>query len=87
MRLVLDQGLPRSAIPRLQEAGIEALHVGDIGLSAADDAEILERARRDGSEVVTLDADFHASMPSRYSMVKSALVLFDPALGNEHVAV
>ncbi len=60
MKLLLDQGLPRSAIGHLQTTGIEAEHVGDVGLSTAADAEILDHARREGAVVVTLDADFHA---------------------------
>lgn len=60
MRLLLDQGLPRSAVKFLREAGIDAVHVGEIGYTAADDATILQMARDDGRIVVTLDADFHA---------------------------
>jgi predicted nuclease of predicted toxin-antitoxin system len=60
MKLLLDQGLPRSAVALLYEAGIDAIHVADIGLSAADDTDILQRAREDERVVVTLDADFHA---------------------------
>jgi predicted nuclease of predicted toxin-antitoxin system len=59
MRLLLDQGLPRSTVLHLRNAGIEAVHVGDIGQAAASDAEILEIARREGKVVATLDADFH----------------------------
>jgi predicted nuclease of predicted toxin-antitoxin system len=62
MKLLLDQGLPRSAVGLLQAAGFDAAHVGDVGLAAADDAVILEHARSDGRVVVTLDADFHALM-------------------------
>jgi predicted nuclease of predicted toxin-antitoxin system len=58
MKLLLDQGLPRSAAILLTEAGIDTIHVGDIGLSAAEDAEILKKAQEDGRIVVTLDADF-----------------------------
>lgn len=60
MKLLLDQGLPRSAVFHLQEEGVDALHVGEIGLSTADDPGILEYAREAGLVVVTLDADFHA---------------------------
>ena len=60
MRLLLDQGLPRSAASALRSQGHDAVHVGEIDLSAADDAIILERARAEGRVVVTLDADFHA---------------------------
>ena len=60
MKLLLDQGLPRSAATLLSEAGIDTIHVAEIGLSAADDTDILQRARDDERVVVTLDADFHA---------------------------
>ena len=60
MRLLLDQGLPRSAARLLREAGVDTVHVGEIGYSDADDASILKRARDEERTVVTLDADFHA---------------------------
>ena len=71
MKLLLDQGLPRSAVPLLKQYGIDAVHVGDVGLSTADDRVILEFAQVNGFVIVTLDADFHtilaltgASLPS-----------------------
>jgi len=60
--LLLDQGLPRSTVRLLVEAGIEATHTGDAGLAEADDAAVLERARERNEIVVTLDADFHARL-------------------------
>lgn len=60
MRLLLDQGLPRSTILHLHNAGIEATHVGYRGLATASDSKILDLGRQEGSVVVTLDADFHA---------------------------
>ncbi len=60
MKLLLDQGLPRSAVQRLAAAEIESVHVGSVGLATASDADILEYARREDLVVVTLDADFHA---------------------------
>ena len=60
MRLLLDQGLPRSEARLLREAGIDTVHVGEIGYSTADDATILQRGRDEQRVVVTLDADFHA---------------------------
>ncbi|MBE9116675.1 DUF5615 family PIN-like protein [Lusitaniella coriacea LEGE 07157] len=59
MKLLLDQGLPRSAAALLRDVGIETIHVGEIGLSEAEDAELIRRAREEGYVVVTLDADFH----------------------------
>lgn len=40
MKLLLDQGLPRSTVEQLCKAGIEASHVGELGLATAGDEEI-----------------------------------------------
>ncbi len=71
MRLLLDQGLPRSTalaitvqnkVLQVIEEGLEAEHVGDIGLAGADDRTILAHALGHDQIVVTLDADFHAQL-------------------------
>jgi len=59
MRLLLDQGLPRSTVLYLQNYGIEAVHVGDRGLATATDSEIINFGHQEDMVVVTLDADFH----------------------------
>jgi predicted nuclease of predicted toxin-antitoxin system len=59
MKLLLDQGLPRSTILHLSNAGIESAHVGNLGFAAASDAKILALAYQNGEIVATLDADFH----------------------------
>jgi predicted nuclease of predicted toxin-antitoxin system len=60
MKLLLDQGLPRSTVRHLAGLGIAAEHVGDLGLARAADVFILNVARERQVAVVTLDADFHA---------------------------
>ena len=60
MRLLLDQGLPRSTVNHLANMQIDAEHVGDLGLATATDVEILGEARQRQAIVVTLDSDFHA---------------------------
>ena len=60
MRLLLDQGLPRSTLLHLRNQGIDAVHVGDRGLATATDSRILDLGRKEAMVVVTLDADFHA---------------------------
>ena len=39
MRLLLAQGLPLSAAALLRDAGIDTIHVGEIGMSEAKDAD------------------------------------------------
>jgi predicted nuclease of predicted toxin-antitoxin system len=62
MRLLLDQGLPRSAAQLLRDGRHDAVHTGQCGLATSSDAAILEHARDQAQVVVTLDADFHALM-------------------------
>jgi predicted nuclease of predicted toxin-antitoxin system len=58
-RLLLDQGLPRSTAILLSQVGWDVIHVSEIGMSRADDVDILRRARAETRICVTLDADFH----------------------------
>ena len=60
IRILLDQGIPRSAVYKLRESGWDVLHVGDIGMSRSTDIAILEYARTQERVLITLDADFHA---------------------------
>ena len=62
MKLLLDQGTPCSAAMRLRQAGFDTVHTGEIGLSEAEDAEIIRRAAGEDRVVVTLDADFHTHL-------------------------
>ena len=61
-RILLDQGLAPHAATILREQGFDAVHVADIGMHRADDAEILQFARDDSRVCVTLDHDFHAHL-------------------------
>ena len=59
MKLLLDQGLPRTTAERLRDRGVDAVHAGEVGLSSASDEEILAVALETQRVVATLDADFH----------------------------
>ena len=67
MKFLLDQGLPRSAVFELQKLGIDSIHVGDIGMAASTDSEILQKALDDGFTIVTLDSDFHTLLATNNS--------------------
>jgi len=60
MKFLLDQGLPRSTIGHLRAIGLEAEHVGNLGMATATDEAILTEGNARGAIVVTLDSDFHA---------------------------
>ena len=62
IRILLDQGLPRSTAFHLQDQGWDVLHAADIGLSKAKDSEILVYARDNRRLIITLDSDFHAHL-------------------------
>ncbi len=75
MKLLLDQGLPRSTVNHLVAAGITAEHVGDLGMAAATDQAILEFARQQQAIVVTLDADFHQLLAAARAVTPSVIRL------------
>lgn len=62
IRLLLDQGVPYSAAGFLSASGMDAIHVADLRLGEAPDAQILERALTLQRDICTLDGDFHALM-------------------------
>ncbi len=59
-RLLLDANISPRVAAALRAEGIDSRHVGEIGLLAANDREILERAIENGWTVVTFDLDFAA---------------------------
>ena len=59
MKILLDEGLPRTAAPSLRKAGFHTEHVVDLLGPGAPDTQILQVARDKNLVVITLDADFH----------------------------
>jgi len=62
MNCLLDQGLPRTLAAQLRQVGWDAVHVGEIHWSQAEDFQILERAAAEDRVMLTLDSDFHQSL-------------------------
>jgi predicted nuclease of predicted toxin-antitoxin system len=73
MKLLLDQGLPRSAADLFRNIDIDAIHVGEIEMSAAEDVEIIQKAIAEDRIIVTLDADFHTLLALNRSTSPSVI--------------
>ncbi len=58
MKFLIDAQLPPALCGWLRERGHEAVHVSEIGMIAASDAEIAVRAEADGAVLVSKDEDF-----------------------------
>jgi predicted nuclease of predicted toxin-antitoxin system len=58
MRFLADAGVSPKTVEFLRQLGEEVAHVRELGLERSLDSEIVERARADGSVVVTFDLDF-----------------------------
>jgi predicted nuclease of predicted toxin-antitoxin system len=86
MKLLLDQGLPRSTVFLLRATGIDAVHVGEKSLATALDSLILEIARQEQRIIVTLDADFHALLVLSGAAGPSVIRVRIEGLRAEHLA-
>jgi predicted nuclease of predicted toxin-antitoxin system len=86
MKLLLDQGLPRAAATLLRDSGIDTIHVGEIGMAMASDAEIIWRGRDEGRTVVTLDSDFHVLLAIEGATTPSVIRIRIEGLRAEAVA-
>ncbi len=86
MKLLLDQGLPRSTVRHLADMGMAAEHVGDLGMARAADADILDVARERQAAVVTLDADFHALLATSHAANPSVVRIRIEGLKGEQLA-
>ncbi len=73
MKLLLDQGLPLSTAQLLRDIGVDTIHVAEIGLSTAEDTEIIQKAVEEDRVVATLDADFHTILALNEAIVPSVI--------------
>lgn len=66
-RFLFDQHVNARALKQLQAQGVDAVHVAEVGLSAADDPEILAWAVDEGRIVVTRNYQDFAPLVSVYA--------------------
>ena len=58
MRFLIDNALSPLVADRLRQAGHDAIHIRDYDRQAADDEEVLVRAKSEGRTLVSADTDF-----------------------------
>lgn len=73
MKVVLDNNLPKSLAQLLVERGFEAVHVREMGLSAASDAELRRRLADEQIIFVSRDGDFWLNHPDGWAVIWVAL--------------
>ena len=86
IRLLLDQGLPRSTASVLRASGWDAIHVGEIDMAKSPDRDILDYARGSNRVCVTLDADFHAILAVSGASQPSVIRIRREGLRGEYLA-
>ena len=69
MTVIVDNNLPRSLSRLLKASGIEATHVGDLGLSQATDQTLRERFATESIIFISRDGDFWSSHPPTWGVI------------------
>jgi len=75
MRFLVDQAVSWQIARDLKAAGHDAVHVRDIGLAAANDESVLQRAVEERRVVITQDTDFGTLLTTTGARRPSVILL------------
>lgn len=79
MRLLIDANLSPRVAAQLIGAGLEAVHVADVGLVTAADEAILDYAAANELVIVSADSDFGELMATSRGAARPSVVLLRSA--------
>ena len=79
MRLLIDANLSPKVAAALSKAGLESVHVGDVGLLTAPDRAILDYAAVHALVIVSADSDFGELPAASRGAVRPSVVLLRSA--------
>ena len=81
MKFLADMGISPRTVEFLREAGHEAVHLHEQGLDKLSDFEILSKARREASCVLTSDLDFSELVAVGGHQLPSVIIFTALAVG------
>jgi predicted nuclease of predicted toxin-antitoxin system len=74
MRFIADMGISPVTVLFLRNSGQEAVHLHELNLDTMPDSEILEKARRENSILLTCDLDFGELLAARGYELPSVII-------------
>jgi predicted nuclease of predicted toxin-antitoxin system len=79
VRLLIDANLSPKVTRALSKSGLDAVHVGDVGLLTAPDRSILDYAAANNLVIVSADSDFGEMLAARRGATRPSVVLLRSA--------
>lgn len=79
MRLLIDANLSPKVARALGKSGLDAVHVGDVGLLTAPDRSILDYAAANDLVIVSADSDFSDMLAASRGATRPSVVLLRSA--------
>ncbi|MGD1863257.1 MAG: DUF5615 family PIN-like protein [Phormidesmis sp.] len=74
MKFLADMGVSPQTVEVLKNQGYDAIHISEEGLFRMRDAEILEKACKEGRVILTFDLDFADLLAASVEILPSTII-------------